>query len=261
VCLLGGGFGGEAEGGGDGAEGGDAGSDVVFERDAEFLSASDEIVAADAACKGLVFHLALHGVRLDFEDGLAGLDQGTGGEKAGHFVTGEKGAIERGFARNAGVIGVGQDGMEHLLGIAAVAQDFCSGRGMAFAGVVLLIGPALVIEIVQQGGQTPKLLIGRGFAGVSAHASLDGQSVFAQIFVLGELAEEIPGVVAGGHQGRSKCESSFRGKEYMGCREEQRGRGISGASPPALFRREFTPLHFLGHEKDQSEIILFEAAE
>src|SRR5262250_92724 len=122
------GFGFEAEGGGDRTHGGDAGGDVVFEGDAELLSASREIFAADAAGEGFIFHLALHGIGLDFEDGLAGLDERAGGEEAGHFVAGKKRAIERSFAGDSGVIGVGEDGVEHLLGIAALAQDFGSRR-------------------------------------------------------------------------------------------------------------------------------------
>ena len=65
--------------------------------------------------------------------------------------------------------------------------------------MVFLIGPALVIEIVQQRGDSPELLVRSGFAGIGAHASFDGQGVFAQIFVLREFAEEVPGVVSGGH--------------------------------------------------------------
>ena len=63
---------------------------------------------------------------------------------------------------------------------------------MAFGGMVLLIGPALVVEIVQQRGEAPKLLVGGGLAGVSAHASFDGERVLAQIFVGGVFAEQGP---------------------------------------------------------------------
>ncbi len=47
---------------------------MLFEREAELLSALDEILAADAAGEGLVLHFALHGIRFDLEDRLAGLD-------------------------------------------------------------------------------------------------------------------------------------------------------------------------------------------
>src|SRR5207253_6638710 len=65
----------EAEGRGDGAHGGDAGSDVVFDGNAELLGAARKVVAADATGEGFVLHLALHGIGFDFEDSLAGLDQ------------------------------------------------------------------------------------------------------------------------------------------------------------------------------------------
>src|SRR4029077_3358428 len=105
------------------------------------LSAAREVFAADSAGEGFVLHLALHRIRLDLEDGLSGLDQRAGGEKAGHFVAGKERSIERSLANDAGVVGVGEDGVEHLLGIAALAQDSGSGGGMAFGRVVLLIGP------------------------------------------------------------------------------------------------------------------------
>ena len=60
---------------------------------------------------------------------------------------------------------------------------------MAFGGVMLLIGPALVIEIVQERGEAPEIFIGGGFAGVGAHAGFYGESVLAQILIGGVFAE------------------------------------------------------------------------
>src|ERR1700730_2945888 len=68
---------------------------------------------------------------------------------------------------------------------------------MDFDRVVLLIGPALVVEIVQQRGQSPEFLIGSGFPGISAHTGLNGQGMFAQAFVLGEFAEQGPSLISG----------------------------------------------------------------
>src|SRR5437879_9805356 len=70
---------------------------------------------------------------------------------------------------------------------------------MAFAGMLLLNRPSLVIKIVQQRGDSPELFVRSRLAGIGAHASFDGQGVFAQVFVLSEFAEQGPGVVSRGH--------------------------------------------------------------
>jgi len=54
---------------------------------------------------------------------------------------------------------------------------------------VLLIGPALVIEIVEQGGEAPGFFVGTGFAGVGADAGFDGKHMFAEAFGSGVLTE------------------------------------------------------------------------
>ncbi len=70
---------------------------------------------------------------------------------------------------------------------------------MPLIGGVLLVGPALVIEIVEQRGDTPKLFIGAGFAGIGANTRFDGEHVFAQALRRGVLAKQFPGVFAGRH--------------------------------------------------------------
>src|SRR5581483_4136780 len=92
------------------AHSGDAVTDVVVQGNTEFRSAAGEIVAADTAGKCFILHFALHGIGFDFEDRFARLDQGTGRQKAGHFVTGEKGAIKRSFTGDAGVVSMGENG-------------------------------------------------------------------------------------------------------------------------------------------------------
>src|SRR5207247_10068075 len=65
--------------------------------------------------------------------------------------------------------------------------------------MMLLIGPALVIEIVQQRRGAPERFIGALFAGISAHAGFHGQRVLAQTFRLRVLAQEIPGILTRRH--------------------------------------------------------------
>src|ERR1700735_2093410 len=61
------------------------------------------------------------------------------------------------------------------------------------------VGPALVIEVMEQACETPELFVSAEFSGVSTRTGLHGESVLAQAFALGIFAQEFPGVVAGGH--------------------------------------------------------------
>ena len=55
---------------------------------------------------------------------------------------------------------------------------------------------ALVVEVVEQAGEAPQLLVLAEAARVRAHRGLDGQDVLAQGSRLGPLAEEGPGLGA-----------------------------------------------------------------
>ena len=68
----------------------DAKGDVGVEVDAEFGHALQDVLAVNAACEGLVFHLFLHARNLDVGDGLAGLDQRASGEEAGQLIAGKE---------------------------------------------------------------------------------------------------------------------------------------------------------------------------
>src|SRR5438477_6780930 len=96
--------------------------------------------------------------------------------------------FERTLARRVGVIGVGYDGANDFFRVAAFAEDFCAFGGMFAVGGVIGVGPALVIEIVQQGGDAPEFFVGTGFAGIGPDAGLDRQHVLAQGFRLREFA-------------------------------------------------------------------------
>src|SRR5262245_37422871 len=58
------------------------------------------------------------------------------------------------------------------------------------------IGPALVVEIVQQADDAPALLVLAELAGISPHRRLDGDHVFLEAFALGVFREQLPCVVA-----------------------------------------------------------------
>ena len=103
------------------------------------------------------------------------------------------------MAGNAGIIGMRENGADDFFGVAQLAEDFCAIGRMLLVGGVGVVGPAFVIEIVEQGSEAPKFFVGAVFAGVGADAGFDGEHVFAQAFGSGVLAEKFPGVVACRH--------------------------------------------------------------
>ena len=117
------------------------------------------------------------------------LDQRAGGEETSKLIASKKRAIERRDARDAGVGGVAENRMNDLFRIAALAQDGGTLARMFFRRMVFDVGPALVIEIVQQSCKSPCFFI-RGIpVGVGAHAGFDGQRVFPQAFAPRVFAE------------------------------------------------------------------------
>ena len=132
------------EDGGIGLESGQAVGDVVFKGDGEEFSAVGDVFALDGACEGFVFHFLEDALGFDIVDGLGGLDEGAGGEKAGELIAGEEGAVEVGSRWNAGVICVGEDGVKDLFGPALLAKE-----GYAYEGVLGEGGVALVVHVME----------------------------------------------------------------------------------------------------------------
>jgi hypothetical protein len=191
----------EAEGVGVLAEGLDAEGDVVVEGKVEFGSALDDVFAGDAAGEGFVFHAFFYGTGFEIEDGFGGADKGAGDEEAGEFVAGEEGVFEGSLARRVAIAGMGEDGADDFFGVAVFAEDLGAFGGVLAVGGVVGVGPALVVEVMENGGEAPGIFVGAVFAGIGAHAGFDGEHVFAEGFGLGEFADKFPGVVAGGHWG------------------------------------------------------------
>jgi hypothetical protein len=67
---------------------------------------------------------------------------------------------------------------------------------MLLLGMVLVVGPALVIEIVEQSGEGPQFLIGSILPRVRAQAGLDSKGVFSQAFALRVFAQKFPGILS-----------------------------------------------------------------
>jgi len=93
---------------------------------------------------------------------------------------------------------VGADRFDHLLRVAALAQD-----PLADVQVRILGRVPLVVEVVEQPDDTPPFdLVPIGDAepaGVGAHGLLDRAAVLAERVALGELVQERLGVGPGRH--------------------------------------------------------------
>ena len=84
------------------------------------------------------------------------------------------------------------DGVDQLLRVALLLEQLQRLAGMA--GVE--VGVALVVEVVQQAGGRPQLLVFAPLARVGDHAGLDPQEVLAQRVALHPLGDQVPGFFA-----------------------------------------------------------------
>jgi hypothetical protein len=226
------------------AEGGDAEGDVVFEGDAQFFGAFADVFAAYAFGEGFVFEAALHGIHFQIEDALRGAHVGAGGEEAGEFVAGEEGVLERGLTGDVAVVGVGENGADDLLGIALLAKDPGAFGGVLLVRGVGFVGPAFVVEVVKEGGESPKVFISAVLAGVGADAGFDRQHVFAEAFGLGVLTKQFPGIIARRHSWLLRKRDRVAQENRIGHRdtetqsENNDGLNDAGAERITLRRRE-----------------------
>src|ERR1700726_3732407 len=66
---------------------------------------------------------------------------------------------------------------------------------MLFGGMMVRIGPALVVEIVKKRGDSPEFFIGSGFSRIGADARFHSQRMLAQAFALRVFAEQLPCII------------------------------------------------------------------
>jgi hypothetical protein len=90
--------------------------------------------------------------------------------------------------------------VDHLLRIAALLK-----LGQRVARVPRVeVGIALVVEVVNEPGDGPELLVLAVAAGVGPHPRLDRERMLAQRLRLGPIAEKRPGLIAG-RSGHLRC--------------------------------------------------------
>src|SRR5207247_10119944 len=127
--------------------------DVLVELDAQRLGALVDVVPVHAGRERRLLELLLDGLRLERLDPVrayepAGVDEPT------ELVAGEERPLERRVARQAEVRRVREDALDHRLGVALLAQD-----RRPVLRVLLERGVDLVVEVVQERGRAPELLI------------------------------------------------------------------------------------------------------
>jgi hypothetical protein len=98
--------------------------------------------------------------------------------------------LQRRVARQLEVLGVREDRVDQLLGVALLPEDRSAVLGMLVERRV-----HLVVEIVEEGGGAPELLVFAETARVTGHRSFDGERVPPQRFALRVLRESLPGPV------------------------------------------------------------------
>src|SRR4029078_13037605 len=99
--------------------------------------------------------------------------------------------LEPRLARDARVFRVRQNRARHPLGIALRLEDLDAAEGM-----VLLIGIALVVEVVQQRDRPPVVLVLAELPRVAAHRRFDAEHVLPQALALLLLGDESPCLVS-----------------------------------------------------------------
>ncbi len=138
-----------------------------------------------------LLQLLAHRLRLERLDPVRA-DEAAGLDEAGQLVAGEQGPLQRGVARDREVLGVGEDRLDHLLRPALLAQD---RRAVLRVAVERRVD--LVIEIVQERGRAPQLLVLPEAGGVGADARLDPERVAEQRLALRVRRQRLPGTVSG----------------------------------------------------------------
>ena len=163
---------------------------MVVELDAEALGARVDLVAMHPRSERRLLQLLLDGLRLERGDPV-GANESAGVHEARQLVTGEERPLERRVPRDRQVLGVRKHRLDELLGIALIAQD-----GGAVLRMLVERGVDLVVEVVEEGGRPPELLVRAKAPGVSPHGSLYREGVPAQWLGLRIPGQRLPGAVS-----------------------------------------------------------------
>ncbi len=142
-------------------------ADVVVQLEPEQLRAGVDLVAVDAGRERRLLELLLHGLRLEAVDARRPHEPARVDEP-GELVAGEERLLERRVARHLQVLGVREDALDDDLRVALLAQD-----RRAVLRMLVERGVDLVVEVVQERGDAPQLLVLAEVARVPARRRLD----------------------------------------------------------------------------------------
>ena len=164
---------------------------MLVELEAEELGARVDLVPVDAGCERRLLQLLAHRFRLEpVEAGRS--HEPTRVDEPRELVAGEERPLERRVPRQLQVLRMGKDGVDHLLGIALLAED----RG-AILRVLVERRVDLVVEVVQQRDAAPELLVLATATRVAAHRGLDRERMTEQRLARRVVRQRRPGPLAG----------------------------------------------------------------
>jgi hypothetical protein len=180
----------EAEVARDGAHGRDHVRDVLVELEAELLCAAINLVAMHAGREGRLLELLPHRLGLERLDPVRP-DEPAGVNEPRELVAGEQRLLQLGVSVDRQMLGVREDGVDELLRIALFPQDRRTVLGMLVERRM-----DLVVEIVEEGGCPPEVLVLTEFPGVPAYRGLDRQCMTPQRLALRKARKRVPCALA-----------------------------------------------------------------
>src|SRR4051812_29353276 len=110
--------------------------------------------------------------------------------EARELVAGEEGLLQRRVARKLQVLRMRQNGLDDLLWIPGLAQDRRS-----VLGVLVKRRMHLVVEVVEQRGDAPLLLVAAEFPRVGGGRRLDCERMTKERFALRVRRQRLPGLL------------------------------------------------------------------
>jgi hypothetical protein len=186
VCLAGA----QAEVARDRPHCGDDVPDVLVEFNPELLGAAVDLVPVHTGGERGLLELLPDRFRLQRLDPVRP-DEAARVNETRELVAGEQRLLELRVAGHLEVLRVGEDGLDQLLRIALLTQD-----GSAVLRVFVERGMDLVIEVVQESGGPPELLVPAEHLGVPADRRLYCEGVTAKRLALRVARERLPRLLA-----------------------------------------------------------------
>ncbi len=165
--------------------------DVIVEADAEAFGTVHDVVPVDSGRERRLLQFLAHRAGLERLDPVRA-DEPAGVDEAGELVAREQGLLQHRVARQVEMLRVGEDRLDHDLGISLLTQDLGAVLRMLVERRV-----HLPVEVVEERSDPPELLVLAEAAGVRARRRLDGETVASQRLVSRVAREGCPGVAAG----------------------------------------------------------------